>query len=72
MILLSTGHILEFEIGQIVYLKHCSNQYQYMVTGIYLRPNKNVPYELSIGTSSSNHYPIEISLEKDIIKSTTN
>lgn len=70
-ILIFTGHKIEFEIGQIVYLKMDNEQRERMVTGISLRPNRSVTYCLALGTTETWHYSIEIDSEKDIVKATT-
>jgi hypothetical protein len=43
-----------------------------MVTGILFKPNNVVMYLLSLAQNESWHYAIEISLERDIIKVTSN
>lgn len=70
-VLLPTGHMIDFEIGQIVYLKTDKEQHQRMVTAICLRPNRNVMYCLTFGNTESWHYKIEIDNERDIMKATT-
>lgn len=67
MIVLATGHILEFTLGEIVYLKADSEPRQRMVTGISLRPNNAVSYALSTGGIESWHFSIEMTTEKTII-----
>ena len=68
----STGHFLEFHIGQTVYLKTDEDQLARMVTGIFLRPNNSVSYCLTLGTNETYHYGIEIDEERDIVKATSN
>jgi hypothetical protein len=63
------NHVIEFEIGQTAYLKSDVDQHQRIITGITLRPNNGVTYSLSFGTTESWHYGIEISSERDILKS---
>lgn len=70
-VFLSTGHKIEFEIGQTVYLKMDNEQHGRMVTGISLRPNRSVTYCLAFGTTETWHYGIEIDDERDIVKATT-
>lgn len=70
-IFLSTGHKIEFEIGQIVYLKTDNEQQGRMVIGISLRPHRSVTYCLALGTTETWHYGIEIDDERDVIKATT-
>ncbi len=60
-----------YSLGEMVYLKHDNEQHERMITGIVIRP-LGVIYELSFGSVSSNHYDIEFSSEKDIVKSTSN
>ena len=70
-VFLSTGHKIEFDIGQTVYLKMDNEQHGRMVTGISLRPNRSVTYCLAFGTTETWHYGIEIDEERDIVKATT-
>jgi hypothetical protein len=70
-VFLSTGHKIEFDIGQKVYLKMDNEQRERMVTGISLRPNRSVTYCLALGTTETWHYGIEIDDERDIVKATT-
>jgi hypothetical protein len=70
-VFLSTGHKIEFDIGQKVYLKMDNQQHERMVTGISLRPNRSVTYCLALGTTETWHYGIEINDERDIVKATT-
>lgn len=66
-----SGHKIDFEIGQTVYLKTDNEQHERMVTGIGLRPNRSVTYCLAFGTTETWHYGIEINDERDIVKATT-
>lgn len=66
------GYNIEFEIGQIVYLKTDVEQSARMVTAICLKCNGYITYSLALGSYESWHYPIEISTERDIIKATSN
>ena len=70
-VFLSTGHKIDFEIGQTVYLKMDNEQHGRMVTGISLRPSRSVTYCLAFGTTETWHYGIEIDDERDIVKATT-
>jgi len=69
---LSTGHTLEFNIGETVYLKTDNDQVERLITGISLRPCNAVTYCLAYGQNKSWHYGIEISYERNLIKVTTN
>lgn len=62
-------HNIEFNIGQIVFLKTDNDQHERMVICISLRPNNSVTYCLAIGNSESWHYGIEISDRIDLLKS---
>ena len=68
---ITTGYNIEYNIGQIVYLKMDNDQYARMVVGISLRPNRGVTYCLAFGTSETWHLGIEIDDERDIVKATT-
>jgi len=69
---LSSGHVLEFLIEQIVYLKTDKEQKPRLVTGIQLRPNNSVTYGLTEETNETWHYGFEISNDRDIIMATCN
>ena len=71
LVFTSTGHMIEFNIEQIVYLKMDNEQHGRMVTGIALRPGLSVIYCLSFGVTETWHYGIEIDDERDIVKATT-
>lgn len=60
----------KYEIGQIVYLKTDREQYPRIVTAIAQRQG-TVLYELSYGTSDAWHYDFEISVDKDVLITTT-
>lgn len=64
-----TEYKIQFDIGQLVYLKTDNDQHERIITAISLRPNKSVTYCLSFGTTESWHYGIEISCERNIVKS---
>lgn len=69
---LSSGHELEFNIEQVVYLKTDKEQIPRLVTGISLRPFKSVTYGITQSSSESWHFGFEISNERDIILCTSN
>ena len=62
---------IEYNFGDIVYLITDCDQEERMVTGVNLRPG-SVTYGLSFSSGESFHYAIEISKEKNILKTTTN
>ena len=61
----------DFNIGDVVYLKTDRDQYERIITEIWVRPGQ-ILYYLMESTLGSWHYPFEISKEKDIIKMTSN
>ncbi len=61
----------EFNIGQEVYLKTDSDQKLRLVTSINIRSGR-ISYELSCGETNSWHDDFEITLDKDIVRQTTN
>jgi hypothetical protein len=62
----------KYDYEQQVYLKTDVDQKLRIVTGLLIRPNGLISYELSCGTECRWHYDFEISTEKDVLKSTTN
>lgn len=60
----------KYGFGDTVYLKTDPEQFPRMVTGFDVKPN-GILYLLSFGSGNSYHYDIEISLEKDVLKSIT-
>ena len=61
----------KFEIGDIVYLETDTEQSERIVTGFYVRDN-TLTYGLSCGICESWHYDFEITLEKNVLKTSTN
>ena len=59
-----------YDIGDIVYLKTDINQKERMVTAITITIGSHV-YSLSCGVDSSEHYEIEITDTKDVMKTLT-
>jgi len=60
-----------FNIEQPVYLKTDTEQKKRLVTAIKIMPGC-LMYELSCSDESSLHYDFEITVDKDVIVSTTN
>lgn len=61
-----------FEIGQTVYLKTDKEQAERLVVGILVRP-EGLLYDLAYGSQDTRYFrEIEISLEKDVLITTTN
>lgn len=63
----NTSIKLKYNLGDVVFLKTDVSQKERMVTSITLTPN-GLYYILSCGDDESNHYDIEISTKKDILK----
>ncbi len=61
---------LEYNLGDIVFLKTDSDQLARMVIGINVRPNGNM-FGLANGVNESWHFAIEMSPTKDILKAIT-
>lgn len=59
-----------YEFGQEVYLKTDTEQKVRIVTGMLIRPNGCISYELSCGTETRWHYDFEISTEKNVLITT--
>lgn len=59
-----------YDLGEFVYLKTCTEQHQFLITGICHRINRTT-YELAKGTTSTWHDEIEISQERYILKATS-
>lgn len=54
-----------FNVSEVVYVKHDIDQLPRMITGIIIRMD-SVCYELSSGTNISNHFGYELTKEKTI------
>ena len=61
----------KFNIGDEVYLSTDSEQSCRLVTGLNIRAT-SISYNLSCGIGESMHYDFEITVEKDVLKTTTN
>jgi hypothetical protein len=61
----------KFKIGDTVFLKSDYEQSERLLTGLSVRQN-GVTYGLSCGTVESWHYDFEITVEKNVMKSTMN
>lgn len=58
----------EHNYGDVVYLKTDEEQLPRLVTGFTVRDGQSVhTYELTCGTDVSDHYPIEITKDKNIL-----
>jgi len=70
--LIKTGHVIEFNIGEFVYLKMDKEQERLMVVAITLKPCNAVMYGVSNSKEESWCYGMELSYERDILLATTN
>ena len=61
---------LKYNIGDSVYLKTDTDQYERIVTAILIR-QCGIMYSLSQATNDSYHYDFEISRDRNILKVTT-
>jgi len=61
----------KFNIGDEVYLKTDVDQNCRLVTGLSIRLT-SISYALSFGVTESTHYDFEITVEKDVLKTSTN
>ncbi len=61
----------KYEIGETVYLITDKEQAARLVTGFIVRKTALI-YELSCGANSSTHYDFEISLEPNVVLTSTN
>lgn len=59
---------MKYKIGDIVYLKTDSEQLPRMVTGILIRPQNQIIYYLTLGAQETSHYELEITIDRDILK----
>lgn len=62
----------KYGFGQEVYLKTDTDQKLRLITGILVRPNGCISYELSCGVDTRWHYDFEVTTERDVLKTTTN
>jgi hypothetical protein len=63
---------IEHDLQDVVYLKTDPEQLARMVTAISIKPTGAIMYGLSCGVNDSWHYSFEISVERDIMKATSN
>jgi len=54
----------KFEIGQFVYLTTDREQLKRVITGINIKPNGGMLYQLQSGTVETYHYELELATEK--------
>ena len=58
---------LEFEIGQTVYLKTDTEQYQRLITGLLIHEN-SILYQVACGEEMSEHFGFELADSEDVMK----
>ena len=68
---IKSGHIIEFNLQQTVYIKTDEDQKPAIIYEIILQPFNSVAYNVMKGQEASTHYPFELSLSKDIVLSTS-
>lgn len=61
----------KFKIGELIYLKTDTEQKQRLVYA-YIVYENDILYRTVCGTYTSDHYGMELSMEKNIILTTTN
>ena len=59
---------VDYEYGEMVYLRTDPNQLERLVTGYILRPGGEPIYKLTYSTGETAHYGIELSREKDEVR----
>lgn len=64
--------IAEYNIGETVYLSTDPEQEPRLVTGILIKPNDLIMYELAYCEDTSYHYGFEITKDIDLIKKFNN
>ena len=57
----------KYNLGDVVFLITNPDQKERMITAIKMNPG-NIVYSLSLGMDESNHYEMEISSTKDVLK----
>ena len=55
---------LDFNLGDLVFLKTDTDQKERMIVGIWVKPS-GIMYTLNCGVEESYHYPMEITNERD-------
>jgi hypothetical protein len=63
---------IPFDLCEMVYLITDPDQKKRMVTTIHVRTDKSLQYLLSCSTTSSWHFPEEISKERNVLTVLTN
>lgn len=61
----------KFEIGDVVYLHTDIDQLERIVTSLWIKQG-SILYALNCGTVESWHYDFEITVEKDVLKTSNN
>lgn len=61
----------EYNIGDSVYLKTDNDQNERIVSGVLIRKT-HILYYLVCGTNESAHYDFELTVNKDVLKTTSN
>lgn len=61
----------KYEFGDIVFLKTDRDQFERIVIGIKVSP-LGITYRVALGAIETDHYEMEMSVDKNIIIATTN
>lgn len=59
---------VEYEFGDLVYLRTDPQQLERLVTGYILRPGSAPIYKVTFNTGETAHFGIELSTEKDEVR----
>lgn len=57
----------KYEIGELVYLQTCPDQYQRLVIAYIVTGSGEVQYQLALGEMITEHFEFELSKEKTFI-----
>lgn len=60
-----TTFLLEYDIGDLVYIKTELENNVWMIISIEIYPNNLFTYTMTCGTQVSRHYGIELTKDKD-------
>ena len=61
----------KYDIGDVVFLITDPDQHPRIITSISVRPQNNIVYEMACGGNSTDHYDLEFTYDRDIVKATT-
>jgi hypothetical protein len=58
---------VEYEIGEVVYIKSDPEQMSAIVIGYVINPGNSLMYKLAVGLDVTYHYDVELTLNKGVI-----